>query len=76
MKNIESATITITNETTGETVYSETCSNPVTLNIDLNGEKSGEYSIEIETDDIFLEGYFNYDILCTKYKRNRKALIE
>ena len=44
---------------TGETVYSETCSNPVTLNIDLNGEKSGEYSIEIETDDIFLEGYFN-----------------
>ena len=58
-ENIESATITITNETTGETVYSETCSNPVTLNIDLNGEKSGEYSIEIETDDIFLEGYFN-----------------
>ena len=52
-ENIESATITITNETTGETVYS------VTLNIDLNGEKSGEYSIEIETDDIFLEGYFN-----------------
>lgn len=58
-ENIESATITITNEATGETVYSETCSNPVTLNIDLNGEKSGEYSIEIETDDIFLEGYFN-----------------
>lgn len=55
----ETATVTITNESTGETVYSETCSNPVTLYIDLNGEKSGEYSIEIETDDIFLEGYFN-----------------
>lgn len=58
-ESIETATIIVTNESTGETVYSETHSNPTTLNIDLSGESSGSYFIEIETDNVRLEGYFN-----------------
>lgn len=42
------ATVTIVNETTGETVYSEMHSSPAALSIDLNGESSGNYLIEIE----------------------------
>lgn len=53
------ATVTIINETTGETVYSETSSNPVNLNIDLSGESNGCYTIEIETDDTYLQGSFS-----------------
>lgn len=56
---IEDATITITNATTGETVYTEISSNPVTINIDLNGEGNGDYIIEIEADGILLIGYFS-----------------
>ncbi|MEL5893434.1 DUF3244 domain-containing protein [Bacteroides sp. GD17] len=51
--------VTITNNATGETVYSETCSNPATLNIDLSSESSGNYLIEIEADDTRLEGNFS-----------------
>lgn len=58
-KNIEVANVTITNESTGETVYSETHSNPAALNIDLNGESTGNYLIEIEADDTCLQGTFS-----------------
>ena len=53
------ATVTVVNETTGETAYSEVHSNPAALNIDLNGESSGNYLIEIETDDAYLQGIFS-----------------
>lgn len=55
---IAAATISITNESTGETVYLETCSNPAMLSIDLNGESNGNYLIEIETDETCLQGNF------------------
>ena len=58
-ENIAVVNITVTNETTGETVYSETCSNPATLNIDLNDASTGNYLIEIETDDTLLAGSFS-----------------
>jgi len=58
-ENIGSATITVTNESTGKIVYSETHSSPATLSIDLNGESSGNYLIEIEANDALLIGYFN-----------------
>ena len=51
--------VTITNESTGETVYSETHSSPAALNIDLNGESTGNYLIEIETEDTLLTGSFS-----------------
>lgn len=58
-ENIESATVIVTNESTGETVYSEIHSSPATLSIDLTGESSGNYLIEIETDDTYLQGAFS-----------------
>ena len=58
-ENITIANVTITNEATGETVYSETSNKPAILYIDLSGIKSGEYYIEIEADDVSLGGYFN-----------------
>lgn len=58
-ENIESATVIVTNESTGETVYSETHSSPTALNIDLNGENVGNYLIEIEADDVYMTGTFN-----------------
>lgn len=54
-----SATVTVIDDATGETVYSETYSNPSSLNIDLNGESSSNYLIEIEADDTFLSGSFS-----------------
>ncbi|MDE6349103.1 MAG: DUF3244 domain-containing protein [Bacteroides sp.] len=56
---IESATVTITNIVTGETVHAETYSDPTTLNIDLNGENSGSCLIEIEADGTLLTGEFS-----------------
>lgn len=50
--------VTVVNETTGITVYSETCSNPVTLDIDLNSESTDDYLIEIEVDGALLTGTF------------------
>lgn len=58
-ESIAVVSVTITNESTGETVYSETHSNPAALSIDLNGESSGNYLIEIEADDALLIGGFN-----------------
>ena len=51
-------TVNIINETTGETVYSELFINPVSFSIDLNGSSTGNYMIEIVSDEITLEGYF------------------
>lgn len=51
--------ISITNEASGEIIYSETCSNPASLSIDLNDESNGNYLIEIEAEDIYLEGSFS-----------------
>lgn len=48
--------IIITNTATGETIYSEEHDTPAALNIDLNGEKRGDYLIEIEADGLCLEG--------------------
>lgn len=50
-------TVNITNKTTGETVYSEQFNNPASFSIDLNGEDTGDYMIEINSDEISLEGY-------------------
>lgn len=58
-ENIEVITVTITRESTGETVYSEVHSSPSVLNINLNGESSGEYLIEIEVDGTYLKGDFS-----------------
>ena len=52
------ATVTVVNETTGETVYSEIHSSLATLSIDLNGENSSNYLIEIEVNDIYITGTF------------------
>lgn len=51
-------TITLTNETTGECIYAESYSNPINLNIDMNGESSGNYILRIESDTTYLEGFF------------------
>lgn len=56
---IENATVTITHTATGETVHTEAYSNPTTLCIDLNGENSGSYLIEIEADGTLLTGEFS-----------------
>lgn len=50
--------ISITNEASGEIIYSETCSNPASLGIDMNGESSGNYILRIESDTTCLEGFF------------------
>lgn len=51
-------TVKITNETTEETVYSEQFVNPASFSVDLNGEDTGDYMIEVIADEISLEGYF------------------
>lgn len=58
-EDIAVVNVTITNESTGETVYSETYSNPSSLNIDLNRESRSNYLLEIEADDTFLSGSFS-----------------
>lgn len=57
-ENIATVNVIVTNETTGETVYSEVHSSPAALNIDLNGESTGNYLIEIEADDVYMTGTF------------------
>lgn len=52
-------TVNILNETTRETVHSETCSNPASLIIDWNNKVPADYIIKIETDGIYWEGYFS-----------------
>lgn len=53
------ATVTIINESTGETVYSMTYNNPVTVNINLNDESNESYFIEIDAGNIYLKGTFS-----------------
>ena len=57
--SMETLQLSMSNESTGETVYSETHSSPAALNIDLNGESTGNYLIEIETEDTLLTGSFS-----------------
>ena len=52
-------TINITNETTGEIVSSKLFINPTSLSIDLNGKDTGDYMIEIISNEISLEGHFS-----------------
>ena len=54
----ENVTITITHVVTGMVVYSETVTNTVNVSIDLSGNSSGEYLIEITSDGMLLEGGF------------------
>lgn len=57
-KSYSTATLTVINKRTGETVYTETACNPVQLSIDLNNENSGDYCIEITVDGTLLIGEF------------------
>ena len=52
-------TVNITNETTGEIVSSELFINPTSLSIDLNGKDTGDYMVEIISNEISLEGHFS-----------------
>ena len=52
-------TVNTTNETTGEIVSSELFINPTSLSIDLNGKDTGDYMIEIISNEISLEGHFS-----------------
>lgn len=52
-------TLNVTNETTGKTVCSEQLLSPTNYSIDLNGEDSGEYIIEIISDGTSFEGAFS-----------------
>lgn len=52
------ASITITNEVTGEIVYSEAYNNQINLEIELSNENNGSYLIKIETADTLLQGRF------------------
>lgn len=51
-------TVNVINDTTGETVYSELFINPASFSIDLSGKGTGDYMIEITSDEITLEGHF------------------
>ncbi|MBD9092883.1 MAG: DUF3244 domain-containing protein [Bacteroides oleiciplenus] len=51
-------TVNVINETTGETVCLKELFSPTEFSIDLSMENDGVYIIEIEFDDILLEGRF------------------
>lgn len=55
---LPTVTILLINESTGETVYSETCDAPTNISINLDEESCGNYSIQIESDEAFLYGSF------------------
>lgn len=57
-ETLPTVTITLINESTGETVYSETCDAPTNISINLDEESCGNYSIQIESDEAFLYGSF------------------
>ncbi|WP_455607551.1 DUF3244 domain-containing protein [Bacteroides sp.] len=57
-ESLSTVTISIISETTGDIIYSGNYDNPNSLTIDLSTESSGDYIIEIEFDDILLEGCF------------------
>ena len=52
-------TVNIANKTTGEIVSSELFFNPTSFSIDLNGKDTGDYMIEIISNEISLEGHFS-----------------
>ena len=52
-------TVNIANKTTGEIVSSELFINPTSFSIDLNGKDTGDYMIEIISNEISLEGHFS-----------------
>lgn len=52
-------TVTVVSEATGSVVYSETCSNPTSLLIDLSAVAAGNYRLLIETNDSYWEGSFS-----------------
>ncbi len=54
----EAVTIKIIKEATGETVYSQEYMNPTVISVDLTGQDSETYSIEVVSDTISLEGEF------------------
>ena len=51
-------TIKIIKEATGETVYSQEYLNPTVISVNLTGQDSETYSIEVVSDTISLEGEF------------------
>ena len=51
-------TIKIIKEATGEIVYSQEYMNPTVISVDLTGQDSETYSIEVGSDTISLEGEF------------------
>ena len=51
-------TFKIIKEATGETVYSQEYMNPTVISVDLTGQDSETYSIEVVSDTISLEGEF------------------
>ena len=51
-------TIKIIKEATGETVYSQEYMNPTVISVNLTGQDSATYSIEVVSDTISLEGEF------------------
>ena len=53
-KDLPSASITITNVSTGAVIYSM----PTLITINVSAENSGKYQIEIVSDEIRLSGYF------------------
>ena len=55
---MQTVTIKITKEDTGETVYSQEYINPAAISVDLTLQGSGTYYIEIVSDTISLEGEF------------------
>lgn len=55
---VNSVTITVKNEETGEIVYSSTGLNATALQIDLTGENTGKYSLEISFGETILSGDF------------------
>lgn len=55
---LPTVTILLINESTGETVYSETYDAPTNISINLDEESCGNYSIQIESDEAFLYGSF------------------
>lgn len=57
-KAMQTVTIKIIKEATGETVYSQEYMNPTVISVDLNSQDSRTYYIEIISDEVCLEGEF------------------
>lgn len=55
---MQTVTIKIIKESTGEIVYSQEYMNPATVSIDLSIQDSGTYCVEIKSDKFSLQGEF------------------